>query len=267
MFTWNKYTQFSSVQLLSRVQLFAWGGQSTGVSALVSFLPKKSQGWSPSEWTGWNSSQASSQWLRSPVSEHILMSPPKKKKVRAPWSTCVSTRFLWVQFFRVRSFFFPIAFQSLETRESNTWLISPHSFPLFLTCFRNIVSIHGQMYGTGSPLFGSMFSPPPHQSLLGEYLQMIMKMKCWGFPKPKCPALGVHRCGSCLFNDTLCNPQGEGWDSAQRGILCDDSTSKSWAKMQTSWVRCHPEIGCEQGCCTGRILCFSKKRSYAWERG
>ena len=28
-------------------QLFAWGGQSTGVSALASFLPKKSQGWSP----------------------------------------------------------------------------------------------------------------------------------------------------------------------------------------------------------------------------
>ena len=34
-------------------QLFAWGGQSTGVLALTSFLPKKSQGWSPSEWTGW----------------------------------------------------------------------------------------------------------------------------------------------------------------------------------------------------------------------
>ena len=34
-------------------QLFAWGGQSTGVSALASFLPKKSQGLSPSEWTGW----------------------------------------------------------------------------------------------------------------------------------------------------------------------------------------------------------------------
>ena len=33
-------------------QLFAWGGQSTGVSALASFLPKKSQGWSPLEWTG-----------------------------------------------------------------------------------------------------------------------------------------------------------------------------------------------------------------------
>ena len=37
---------------------FAWGGQSTGVLALASFLPKKSQGWSPSEWTGWISLQS-----------------------------------------------------------------------------------------------------------------------------------------------------------------------------------------------------------------
>ena len=39
-------------------QLFAWSGQSTGVSALASFLPKKPQGWSPSEWTGWISLQS-----------------------------------------------------------------------------------------------------------------------------------------------------------------------------------------------------------------
>ena len=39
-------------------QLFAWGGQSIGVSALASFLPKKSQGRSPSEWTGWISLQS-----------------------------------------------------------------------------------------------------------------------------------------------------------------------------------------------------------------
>ena len=39
-------------------QLFSWGGQSTGVSAFASFLPKKSQGWSPSEWTGWISLQS-----------------------------------------------------------------------------------------------------------------------------------------------------------------------------------------------------------------
>ena len=39
-------------------QLFSWGGQSTGASALASFLPKKSQGWSPSERTGWISLQS-----------------------------------------------------------------------------------------------------------------------------------------------------------------------------------------------------------------
>ena len=39
-------------------QLFAWGGQTTEVSALASFLTKKSQGWSPSEWTGWISLQS-----------------------------------------------------------------------------------------------------------------------------------------------------------------------------------------------------------------
>ena len=39
-------------------QLFAWGGQSTGVSASALFLPKKSQGWSPLEWIGWISLQS-----------------------------------------------------------------------------------------------------------------------------------------------------------------------------------------------------------------
>ena len=39
-------------------QLFAWGGQSIGASALPSFLPKKSQGWFPSEWIGWISLQS-----------------------------------------------------------------------------------------------------------------------------------------------------------------------------------------------------------------
>ena len=39
-------------------QLFASGGQNTGVSALASFLSKKSQGWSPLGWTGWISLQS-----------------------------------------------------------------------------------------------------------------------------------------------------------------------------------------------------------------
>ena len=39
-------------------QLFAWGGRSTGVSTSASFPPEKSQGLSPSEWTGWISLQS-----------------------------------------------------------------------------------------------------------------------------------------------------------------------------------------------------------------
>ena len=44
--------------LFQWVHLFTWGGQSTGVSALASFLPKKSQDWFLSEWTGWISLQS-----------------------------------------------------------------------------------------------------------------------------------------------------------------------------------------------------------------
>ena len=39
-------------------QRFSWDGQSTGVTASASFLPKKSQGWSPAEWIGWISLQS-----------------------------------------------------------------------------------------------------------------------------------------------------------------------------------------------------------------
>ena len=34
-------------------QLFVWGGQSIGVSALASVLPMNTQDWSPLGWTGW----------------------------------------------------------------------------------------------------------------------------------------------------------------------------------------------------------------------
>ena len=47
-----------SSRVFSNEPLFTWGGQSTGVSALALFLPKKSQGWSPSQWTGWISLQS-----------------------------------------------------------------------------------------------------------------------------------------------------------------------------------------------------------------
>ena len=39
-------------------QLFAWGGQSTGVSASASVLPMNTQDWVPLGWTGWISLQS-----------------------------------------------------------------------------------------------------------------------------------------------------------------------------------------------------------------
>ena len=47
-------------------QLFTWGGQSTKVSALASFPPNKSQGWS-SEWTVWNSCSPRDSQESSPI--------------------------------------------------------------------------------------------------------------------------------------------------------------------------------------------------------
>ena len=39
-------------------QLFAWGGQSIGVSASASVLPMNTRDWSPLGWTGWISLQS-----------------------------------------------------------------------------------------------------------------------------------------------------------------------------------------------------------------
>ena len=59
-------------------QLFSWGGQSTGSSAVASFLPKNTQGWSPLEWTGW----IFLQWLGSHKSTRkcVLMASYCKAK-------------------------------------------------------------------------------------------------------------------------------------------------------------------------------------------
>ena len=48
----------SQHQTFQMSQLFTWGGQSTGVSALAWFLPKNTQDWSPLEWTDWISLQS-----------------------------------------------------------------------------------------------------------------------------------------------------------------------------------------------------------------
>ena len=54
-------------------KLVTWGGQSTGVSASASFLPKKSQGWSPSEWTSWISLQSKRLFSNTTVQKHQFL--------------------------------------------------------------------------------------------------------------------------------------------------------------------------------------------------
>ena len=49
---------FSASGSFQMSQLFASGGQSIGVSASTSILSMNTQGWSPSEWTGWISLQS-----------------------------------------------------------------------------------------------------------------------------------------------------------------------------------------------------------------
>ena len=48
-------------------QLFTWGGQSTGVSALASVLPMNTQDWFPLEWTGWIAFQSKGLSRSSPT--------------------------------------------------------------------------------------------------------------------------------------------------------------------------------------------------------
>ena len=55
-------------------QLFAWSGQSIGVSALASVLPKNTQDWSPLEWTGWISLQSKGVLSNTTVQKHQFFS-------------------------------------------------------------------------------------------------------------------------------------------------------------------------------------------------
>ena len=55
-------------------QLFAWGGQSTGVSASTSVLPMNTQDWSPLGWTGWISLQSKG---LSRVFSNIIVQKPQ----------------------------------------------------------------------------------------------------------------------------------------------------------------------------------------------
>ena len=70
-------------------QLFTWGGQSTGASALASFLPKKSQGWSPSEWTGWISLQSRDPQESSPTPQFKSINSSALSLLHSPTLTSI----------------------------------------------------------------------------------------------------------------------------------------------------------------------------------
>ena len=82
-------------------QLFTWGGQSTGVSALASFLPKNTQDWSPLEWTGWISLQSkglSSVFSNTTVQKHrffgaqLFSQVPCTEEQQSPYAATTKTR-------------------------------------------------------------------------------------------------------------------------------------------------------------------------------
>ena len=54
----SRFQSFPASGTFQMSQFFASGGQSIGVSALASVLPKNTQDWSPLEWTGWISLQS-----------------------------------------------------------------------------------------------------------------------------------------------------------------------------------------------------------------
>ena len=70
-------------------QLFAWGGQSTGLSASASVLPMNTQDWSPSGWTVWISMQykgLSRVFSNTTVKKHQFFSAQLSIKANWKWS-------------------------------------------------------------------------------------------------------------------------------------------------------------------------------------
>ena len=75
----------SQYQSFPMSQLFAWGGQSTGVSALASFLPKKSQGWSPCSPRNSQESSPTSQFKSISSSVLSLLHSPTLTSIHDHW--------------------------------------------------------------------------------------------------------------------------------------------------------------------------------------
>ena len=72
-------------------QLFAWGGQSIGISASASVLPMNNQDWAPLEWTGWISLQSkglSRVFSNTTVQKHQFFSTQLSSQSNSHIHTC-----------------------------------------------------------------------------------------------------------------------------------------------------------------------------------
>ena len=84
-------------------QLFSWGGQSTGVSALASVLPMNTQDWSLLEWTDWISLQSkglSRVFSNTTVQKHQFFGVQLLTNLRFSTPGCVCEQSLKLQWNR-----------------------------------------------------------------------------------------------------------------------------------------------------------------------
>ena len=95
-------------------QLFASGGQSTGVSALALFLPMNTQDWSPLGWTGCISLQSKGLSSRGPGGILMLRTAAKSSRGASPHPSPATS---WSP----KHFISPFCFVSLWQANPGVW--------------------------------------------------------------------------------------------------------------------------------------------------
>ena len=138
-------------------QLFAWGGQSIGVSASASVLPMNTQDWSPLGWTGWISLQSKGRLLQHHSSKTSIfqLSAFFTVQLSHPYMTTGKTTALtrWTFVGKVMSLLFNMLYRLVITflpsckRLLISWLQSPSAVIL------EPKNIKSDTVSTVSPLF------------------------------------------------------------------------------------------------------------------
>ena len=167
-------------------QLFAWGSQSTEVSALASFLPKNTQDQSPSEWTGWISLQSkglsSLLQLHSSKASILQRSAFFTVQLSHPYMTTGKTIALTRRTFvgKVISLLFNMLSRLVITllprskRLLISWLQSPSAWWLYLMPIMYMCSVTQSQPNLWDPVDCS----PPGSSVHEIFQASILKVGC-----------------------------------------------------------------------------------------